>query len=41
MEQKILLTNVCKVYGDSMLDCDLIISREELMKHLGFNNPAK
>ena len=41
MEQKILLTNVCKVYGDSMLDCDLIISREELMKHLGFNHPAK
>ena len=41
MEHKILLTNICKVYGDTMLDCDIIISREELMSHLGFSNPVK
>lgn len=41
MEHKILLTNICKVYGDTMLDCDIIISREELMLHLGFSSPAK
>ena len=41
VEYKILLTNICKIYGDTMLDCDIIISREELVEYLGFSSPAK